>query len=245
MNNSAHSSLDRTRRGSERMVEYFSQLLPAPRTPTKTSDEPDLPDVSSPREHHSLPQLPETPFTKAKRKRVLDDNVDSYSRNLDGNRGPTMTLEDPFARSSQPSEHARKVARTSTLLTPGQHFTQRLKSRTVSLPTPGSRDHMSADNMTASQPRLLHSRNTSPTPGQFNNKASPNLEEKSDLTTTVLELIRSDNLELKASTELQLRHEIGLKLDVGRTKVRRYEETITELRKRLDEVETMVLHLTA
>jgi hypothetical protein len=104
---------------------------------------------------------------------------------------------------------------------------------------------MSAGNMTASQPRLLHSLSTSPTPGQFNDKTSPNFEEESDLTTTVLELIRSDNLELKVSTELQLRHEIGLKLDVGRTKLRRYEDTITELRKRLDEVETIVLHLTA
>ena len=66
----------------------------------------------------------------------------------------------------------------------------------------------------------------------------------SDLTTTVLELIRSENIELKASTEMQMRHEIGLRLDVDGTKVRRYEETIRELRKRLDEMETMVLHLT-
>lgn len=62
---------------------------------------------------------------------------------------------------------------------------------------------------------------------------------------SVLELIRSDNLELKVSTEMQLRHEIGLKLDVSETKLRRSKETISELRKRIDELETMVLHLTA
>jgi hypothetical protein len=62
-----------------------------------------------------------------------------------------------------------------------------------------------------------------------------------DLTTIVLELIRSDNPE---PNEVQLRHEIDLRLDVSETKLRRYEETITELRKRLDEMETMVLHLT-
>jgi len=89
----------------------------------------------------------------------------------------------------------------------------------------------------ASQPRVLPSRTT---PGRFNDKASLNPEGESDLITTVLELIRSDNLELKASTKLQLRHEIGLALDVGRTKVGRYQETITELCKRLDEVETVV-----
>jgi len=52
------------------------------------------------REHDSLPQFPETPFIKAKRKRVLgdtthhDDNVDSCSWSLGGNGGPIMTLED-------------------------------------------------------------------------------------------------------------------------------------------------------
>lgn len=103
---------------------------------------------------------------------------------------------------------------------------------------------MSADNMTASQPRLLQSLNMSPTPGRFNNRTGLSHHGDSDLTTIVLELIRSDNPELKASTEIQLRHEIDLRLDVSETKLRRYEETITELRKRLDEMETMVLHLT-
>ncbi|CZR66097.1 uncharacterized protein PAC_15998 [Phialocephala subalpina] len=226
-----------------------SQLSLAPRTPTKTND--DLPTISGSKEHDSLPQLPETPFTKAKRKRVFgdiahyNDNVDSRSRNLASDGGPTMTLEDPFVHSCELLEHARKVARTPTVSTPGRHFTEMLRSRTVSLPTPNSRDHMSADNMMASQPRLLPSRNTSPTPGRFNNRASLNPEGESDLIATVLELIRSDGLELEASTELQLRHEIGLVLDVGRAKVGRYQETITELRKRLDEVEKMVLHLTA
>lgn len=119
-----------------------SQLFLAPRTPTKTND--DLPAVLGSREYDSSPQFPEVPFTKAKRKRVLgdivyhDDNVNSRSRNLAGDGGPTVTLEDPFAHSRQPSEHARKVAKTPTVSTPGRHFTERLQSRTVSLPTPNS-----------------------------------------------------------------------------------------------------------
>ena len=97
--------------------------------------------------------------------------------------------------------------------------------------------------MMASQRQLLPSRTTSPTPGRFNDRGSLNPKGESDLITTVLELIRSDSLALKASAELQLRHEIGLVLDVGRTKIGRYQETITELHKRLNEVETMVPHL--
>jgi hypothetical protein len=50
---------------------------------------------------------------------------------------------------------------------------------------------------------------TSPTPGPFKEAASLGLEIESGLATTILKLIRSDNLELKASTEMQLRHEIG------------------------------------
>jgi len=114
--------MGRTRSCSERMVEYLSLLL-APRTSTRTNN--DLPAVSGLKEHDSLPQFPETPFTKVKRKRVLgdtthhDDNVDSCSWSLGGNGGPTMTLEDPFAHLRQPSEHARKVARTLAISTPG------------------------------------------------------------------------------------------------------------------------------
>jgi len=156
-----------------------------------------------------------------------------------------MAPDDPFTHSRQHSEHTRKAARTSTLSTPGQRFIERLESRTVSLPTPKSRDRMSACNDTASQPRLLQSLDTSPTPGRFNDRTNLNPDGESDLTTTVLELIRSDNPKLKASTELQLRHKIGMKLDVGETKLRRSEETISALRSRLDEMETTVLHLTA
>jgi hypothetical protein len=63
---------------------------------------------------------------------------------------------------------------------------------------------MSADTTTASQPRLLQSLDTSPTIGQLNNGVSLNPEEDLDLTRTVRELVRSDNLELKTSLELKL-----------------------------------------
>lgn len=72
----------------------------------------------------------------------------------------------------------------------------------------------------------------------------PVLEGESSLTTTVLGLIRSDNVELKPSTEIQIRHEIDLAVDISKAKVQRYEETISKLHGRVDELEQMILHLT-
>jgi len=103
---------------------------------------------------------------------------------------------------------------------------------------------MSACNNTASQPRLLQLLDTSPTPGWFKDKTNLKSERKSNLTTTALELIRSNDLKLKTSTKVQLRHKICMKWDVDETKLRRYEETIAELRNRLNKIETAVLHLT-
>jgi hypothetical protein len=40
-----------------------------------------------------------------------DNNVDSRSRNLTSDGGPTITLEDPFAHSRQPSEQASPLIR--------------------------------------------------------------------------------------------------------------------------------------
>jgi hypothetical protein len=218
----------------------MSQLPPAPQTPTKTG--------VNPNESDPLPRLLETPFTKAKRKEVPRDNTNYDSKNaFDGQNpnaydGPLQHVAAMDLR--QPPEHARKAARTSTASTPGQNFAERLQSCTLPLPTPNSRDHMSPSNKIASQQRLLQQLDMSPTPGRFTDMALINPQGERDLTTIVLELVRADSPKLKASTELQLRHEIGLALDVGEAKLRRYEGTISELLKRVDELETMVLNLT-
>lgn len=73
---------------------------------------------------------------------------------------------------------------------------------------------------------------------------NPVIEGESSLTSTVLGLIRSDNVELKPSTEIQIRHEIDLVVDIGKAKVQRFDETISKLHERVDELERMILHLT-
>lgn len=89
---------------------------------------------------------------------------------------------------------------------------------------------MSTSNMIASQPRLLLPLEPTPTPGPFNDRTSLNPKRESDIPPAVLELVRADNPELKICTEMQIRLESGVKLDVGETKLGRYERTIEELR---------------
>jgi hypothetical protein len=213
-----------------------------PHTPTEADDEPNPPTASGLREHQSLRQQPETPSTKSKRKRdprdVTDhgDNEDDRNRNLVGNEAfvqSTIAVDDPFAHSQQPLEYSRKVGKTSIYATPGQNSTKRLKSQAVPFPTPLTGDYMSGDNGMISRPRLLPSLNMSPTPGRFNDMPRRITEGDSDLATTILELIRSENLHLKGSTEIQIRHEIGLRFNA----LRQYEETISELKDKLDKME--------
>jgi hypothetical protein len=229
-----------------------SRQPPVPQTPTRTGvayNEPGPSTVSGLRDKQSLLQVPETPFTTLKRKRVLiditthDDSDDDFDGRLDVNVGPrqaTMAMDDPFANPRHHSEHTRTAARTFTLSTPGQHSTEWLESRTVPLPTPDSGDRMPARNGKAAQPRLLQPLEMSPTPGRFNKRTNPEPEGESDLTTTVLKLIHRDNLKLKDSTEVDLIYEIGMQLDVREAKLRRQEETIGKLRKKLKEMEKAV-----
>jgi hypothetical protein len=74
-----------------------------------------------------LPWLPNTLFTKAKRKRELKD----------------------FAGHDY-SEYIDKAARVSINFMPNQHFTDKLKSNIISFPTPSSLDHISVSNKMAS-----------------------------------------------------------------------------------------------
>jgi len=177
----------------------------------------------------------------------------SYNDDNFGNRGPegdegppepVITPDNPFTRSRQLSEHPRKAARTSTLSTPGQRFTETLKSHTVSLPNPSLRGRVSAVTNAASKLELSRLSDISPTPGRFGDGTSLNSKRDSDLTTTVLELLHSDKVELRAVTEAQIRLEIGLKMDVDEIKLLRYEETISKLREKIDEMEATVMRST-
>ena len=184
-----------------------------------------------------------TSLTKAKRKRepteatehLENDNLHDWNLGGTERSSQTIVAQDILSR---------KSARVSNLIASARRFAGTLGSLTGSLPTPDLREHRVGITNTGSEQRPLQLLDTSPTPGPFKDAASLVLEKESGLTTTVLKLIRSDNLELKASTEMQLRHEIDLELDLGAARLQRQKETISKLYKRADELEAMVLHTT-
>lgn len=126
--------------------------------------------------------------------------------------------------------------RTSMFATPGQNSAGRPENHPESLPTPDSRDGVWASNDRTSRPVYFQSPDVSPTPRRFNDFEFKS-DEDADLSTTVLGLLRSEKLELKTSTEVHLRHTISSQIAVYETRLRKSEATISELYKKLDELE--------
>ena len=153
-----------------------------------------------------------------------DSNTDNDSR--------AKTLEgdgDSFRNTTNADGPPRKMARVSPEV--GERGGP-------SLPTPHSRDHRSASSRSLAELRRAQLRDTSPTPSRFVATNSAILAEESDLTTRIVALIRSDNPDLKITTQMQLQHEIDLELDLSAATLLRYENTIGTLYKRVAELET-------
>lgn len=181
----------------------------------------------------------ETPFTKAKRRRKvpLDVTECNGTGSINGQSGASS--EDPF-KTPMAAESPNKSIRTSVLSTPTQRFAEKLKIGAS--PLPASNLDLMVPTKDAKQ--IARELGEPPIFPQSKIMANPVFEEESSLTSTVLGLIRSDNVELKPSTEIQIRHEIDLVVDIGKAKVQRYDETICKLHERVDELERMILHLT-
>ena len=108
-------------------------------------------------------------------------------------------------------------------------------TNTVTLPTPETGNRLFVDN-TTSRSTILQSPDASPTPRRFHD-VQLKLDDETNLSTNVLQLLHSDNVKLRVSTEIHLRHIITLAEDVYEIKLRKFEATVSELRKRLDELE--------
>lgn len=181
----------------------------------------------------------ETPFTKAKRRRQAPTDATKYSPSGAINGDSATGINDPFVTPVAP-QTPNKAARTSNLATPTQRFAEKLRIG-LSPPRASDLDLIPISNHAEHAPVPL-----GPSPISTRDKLAVNagLRQESSLTSTVFDLIRSDNVELKPSTEIQIRHEIDLVVDVGKAKVQRYEETIYKLHERIDELEKLVLHFT-
>ena len=181
----------------------------------------------------------ETPFTKAKKRRKAPMDATKESEINDDNGLSSTSSRDPFFTPKTPKT-SEKVAPASILSTPTRSFAEKLRLEASPLFAPNPQPLPATNNRAPTAERL----GASLILDHKTRKANSGLEEDSSLTTTVLGLIRSDNIQLKPSTEIQIRHEIDLVVDVGKAKILRYEETISELHQRVDELEKMILHLT-
>lgn len=195
---------------------------------------------------------PETPWTKAKRKPVSrevsdgsGDENEEPSKEKDGSGGDGDEEGESREGMNSPS---RKAAKTTKSSTPGQSFIETMNNAGGALPTPDTNNKGKAivdlTVFTDSEAGPSNAIATSPTPARFNNPIIPRDEKKSDLASTVIKLLRSENVELKESTEMQLRDEIEVGVAVMEMKLKKYQETLKMIYRRLDELENTVLLLT-
>ena len=187
------------------------------------------------------PRTPETPWTKAKRKpvsrEVPDENENGGPSNRKGDDGEVFAGGDDVEIET-PSRKSVKIDGFSSpgALTFNAALTFNERLRNVSAPTLDSHGDQGKGQAEITIPT------PSPPPKNPPHPSRAGRGER-DLMTTVLRLLRDEKISLKESTELQIRHEIDLELDLTAAKVRRYEETISKLSRRLDELETMLSHL--
>jgi hypothetical protein len=197
---------------------------PAPETPKSNEKRSD---------NLAVPKSPENPWTLSKRKPVSrevsdeDENGGSSKRPIDG--GELSEFEDIDTAS-------RKVAKVTSLSTPGQMSRGIFKNAADSLPTPDTSKKVID---IATTPRSRFSHRESPPP-RLEHTINLKTERSSNLTETVISLIHSENIELKESTEIQIRHEIDMELDLNEAKALRNKKTISKLSTRIDELVDMV-----
>lgn len=154
-----------------------------------------------------------------------------------GDKGKGKAIEAPFQ-----TENISPIPNPADDMIPtpgGQTFDERLREAGLPIPKPG--------NMMKGKPMGLvpmQAKQDYLTPGPSMIAANHGHAGMANLTTRVVRLLRDEKYPLKVSTELQIRHEIDLELDLYAAKVRRYEETIYKQSKKIDELETLASHLT-
>lgn len=96
-----------------------------------------------------------------------------------------------------------------------------------------------------SEVEIRRSMASSPTPTSRRSQA-PTAQNANtpDLTSTILNMLRSDSVMIKGTTETRIRHEIGLREDSFVAKERRYDKTIADLLGRINELESTLELLT-
>lgn len=111
---------------------------------------------------------------------------------------------------------------------PGQTSAGKDRIASLHLPTPNS-------NGDTSRETFLRSLDMSPTPRRFN--SAEGTADDDVLSTSVLEVLRSNNVDIRASVEVLLRHTINSTIEVYVSKLQTSQQTISELCNRLNGLE--------
>jgi hypothetical protein len=177
-----------------------------------------------------------------------DDNQGDNEQGHDAGKSihrPIQVPDDPFTDSRQSpeevSESTRKVAKTSLFCAPSLSATPKPGSRVAPLETPDSHDYQPVADAFAPQHHVRRLFNASPTPARPSERVRYQPTAPTDLASVILELVRAEYPGLRVTTEIQIRHEVGMAMGAEATRLQQSKETIAELRKRVDELEESAL----
>lgn len=164
-----------------------------------------------------------------------DDEEDAEDGLYDAEDGETLVQDN--SRNASP---LRKSAKSTRFGTPGQPFLKRLEAcKASSLPTPNTSGRDVEAVLEARRLQSQQARAISPTPVQLGSAielggASQSRSKKSDLSRTVIALIRADYRDLKESTEIMIRHEIEQEVGRHQAEAKQFERTISRFRNRME-----------
>ncbi|KAF8850336.1 hypothetical protein BDZ45DRAFT_196320 [Acephala macrosclerotiorum] len=239
---------------------YGPAPVPVPETPEPKKEKEKEVDLGNPWTK-SIPKSKRNLFA------LLGENSDenenagpSGSQRKDS--GSSSGAEGECVETGDPDSPSRKAAKRKRSDTPGKALENRLKNAASAEDTPHQ----------ASKEKLQNAAQAFPTPDTGKGKqsegqaeasgsqttkelhiASARLgevidliedEESSALTKAVLELLRSEGVRLGDSIAIQLGSLIDEEVGTHEAKVRNYKNTISRMRKKVDELEGMVLALT-
>ncbi|KUJ23944.1 uncharacterized protein LY89DRAFT_679217 [Mollisia scopiformis] len=224
----------------EEVKEWLEENGPPPRAPETPRDKGKGKEVD---------RSKATPWTLSKRKRGSDSGSREVSDEENGGPSGANGNEQSDAAEFESDElvevgdgsPSRKAPRRTMLDTPGQVLEERLNNAAATLPTPDTGKKPEAEGV-ASGSRT--SKQLTLASARLGDVIDLTEDTPSALTIAVMDELHSAKVRLNDSTKAYIGHLIDSEIDQHDAKMRRNQKTISKMKKRLDELESLVLALT-